>query len=95
MYLPHLCLGLMMAQLRHQPASCCTSPCPVWVGLLQEKRRPLLKSCTAFVQVESARKLRWYDREDLRPLVEANLRDKQLLNETITALRQACHLILH
>ena len=40
------------------------------------------------VQVESARKLRWYDREDLRPLVESNIRDKQLLQDTIAALRQ-------
>ncbi|KAK9811082.1 hypothetical protein WJX73_001251 [Symbiochloris irregularis] len=38
--------------------------------------------------IESARKLRWYDREDLRPLVESNLKDKQLLHETIVALQQ-------
>ena len=39
-------------------------------------------------QVDSARKLRWYDREDLKPLVEQNLRDKQLLQDTLAALRQ-------
>lgn len=48
----------------------------------------------AAAQVESARKLRWYDREDLKPLVEATLKDKQLLQETIAALRQATPLLL-
>lgn len=44
--------------------------------------------CWAVLQIDSARKLRWYDREDLKPLVEQNLRDKQLLHDTVAALRQ-------
>ncbi len=40
------------------------------------------------MQVESARKLRWYDREDLTGLVELNTREKKALQSTIAALRQ-------
>ena len=39
--------------------------------------------------VDSAKKLRWYDREDLSNLIQANLKDKTLLHSTIAALRQA------
>ncbi|KAK9815909.1 hypothetical protein WJX72_011792 [[Myrmecia] bisecta] len=39
--------------------------------------------------VESARKLRWYDREDLNQLIETTLKEKQQLNDTIAALKQA------
>lgn len=39
-------------------------------------------------QVDSARKLRWFDREDLAPLVEASTREKQALQDTVAALRQ-------
>lgn len=40
------------------------------------------------MQVESAKKLRWYDREDLNDLVKSTYKDKQLLQMTISALRQ-------
>ena len=40
------------------------------------------------MQVDSARKLRWYDRDDLAPLVEASTREKQALQDTVAALRQ-------
>jgi hypothetical protein len=42
----------------------------------------------ACAQVDSARKLRWYDREDLAPLVEVTTREKQALQDTLAALRQ-------
>ena len=42
------------------------------------------------LQVESAKKLRWYDRDDLSHIVESNLKDKKLLQSTISALRQVC-----
>ena len=38
--------------------------------------------------MDSVRKLRWYDREDLAPLVEANTRELQAMQDTVTALRQ-------
>lgn len=44
-------------------------------------------------QVDSVKKLRWYDREDLSQLVEINTRDKLQLQETIAALRQVCPLM--
>ena len=47
-----------------------------------------------FVQVESARKLRWYDHEDINRLVESSTKDKKALQTTIAALRQVnsqCH----
>jgi len=40
------------------------------------------------LQLESARKLRWYDREDLSGLVEQNTREKKALQSTIATLRQ-------
>ena len=40
------------------------------------------------MQVESAKKLRWYDREDLSDLVRSSYKDKLLLQATISALRQ-------
>lgn len=39
-------------------------------------------------QIDSAKKLRWYDREDLSQLVEVTTKEKLQLQETITALRQ-------
>ncbi|EIE18143.1 hypothetical protein COCSUDRAFT_49368 [Coccomyxa subellipsoidea C-169] len=41
--------------------------------------------------VDSLKKLRWYDRDDLSTLVELSTREKQQLQDTITALRQARH----
>ena len=40
------------------------------------------------LQIESAKKLRWYDRADVSDLVRSNLKDKRLLQATISALRQ-------
>jgi hypothetical protein len=40
------------------------------------------------VQLDSARKLRWFDREDISGLVEVNYREKKALQATIAALRQ-------
>ncbi len=38
--------------------------------------------------IDSARKLRWYDREDLSRLIESNLQERQQLAEVNTALRE-------
>lgn len=43
------------------------------------------------VQVDSLKKLRWYDRDDLSQLVEITTREKQQLHDTIAALRQVRH----
>lgn len=40
--------------------------------------------------VESAKKLRWYDRPDLNNLIQQNLRDKNDLLGVNAALRQVC-----
>lgn len=40
--------------------------------------------------LESARKLRFYDRPDLSALIQANLREKQQLFDTNAALKQVC-----
>ena len=40
--------------------------------------------------VESAKKLRWYDRPDLNNLIQQNLRDKNDLLGSNAALRQVC-----
>ena len=42
--------------------------------------------------VESAKKLRWYDRQDLNNLVQQNLREKNDLLRVNAALRQVCTL---
>lgn len=42
----------------------------------------------AYMQVESAKKLRWYDRDDLSQLVKANVKEKRDLQFTIQALQQ-------
>ena len=39
-------------------------------------------------QVESARKLRWYDRDDLSQLVALHAQEKHALQATVSALRQ-------
>ena len=44
--------------------------------------------------VESAKKLRWYDRPDLNNLVQQNLRDKNDLLGVNAALRQVATLVL-
>jgi hypothetical protein len=44
----------------------------------------------ACAQVDSARKLRWFDQDDLSQLVEVTTREKQALQDTIAALRQVC-----
>ena len=41
--------------------------------------------------VESAKKLRWYDRADLSTLVTQNLKDKQELQAVNEALHQVRH----
>lgn len=41
--------------------------------------------------IDSARKLRWYDREDLSRLIESNLQERQQLAEVNTALREVSH----
>ena len=46
------------------------------------------------VQVDSARKLRWFDQDDLSQLVEVTTREKQALQGTIAALRQVSLLLL-
>lgn len=45
-------------------------------------------------QVDSLKKLRWYDRDDLSQLVDISTREKQQLQDTIAALRQASQLLL-
>ncbi len=40
------------------------------------------------LQLESARKLRWYDRDDLGPLVTLHTNEKLQLHAAVTALRQ-------
>lgn len=45
-------------------------------------------------QVDSLKKLRWYDRDDLSQLVDISTREKQQLQDTIAALRQARQLPL-
>lgn len=40
------------------------------------------------VQIDTAKKLRWYDREDLSQLISITTREKQQLQDTIAALRQ-------
>lgn len=40
------------------------------------------------MQVDSLKKLRWYDRDDLSQLVDISTREKQQLHNTIAALRQ-------
>jgi hypothetical protein len=42
------------------------------------------------LQIDSAKKLRWYDKDDLSQLVELTTREKQQLQGTISALRQVC-----
>ena len=74
--------GLLLPARR--PRSSCASQYDPPASFASQLR--LLK--TAALQIDSARKLRWYDREDLKPLVESNLRDKQLLHDTVAALRQ-------
>lgn len=44
--------------------------------------------------MDSLKKLRWYDREDLSQLVDISTREKQQLQDTIAALRQARQLLL-
>lgn len=46
------------------------------------------------LQVDSLKKLRWYDRDDLSQLVDISTREKQQLQDTIAALRQARQLLL-
>ena len=84
----HVSCGTYSAHLAPQTASNYFSITTLY--LVMNSWSGFLHSLIGLVlqQVESARKLRWYDREDLRPLVEANLKDKQLLHETIAALRQ-------
>ena len=43
-------------------------------------------------QVESARKLRWYDRDDLSQLVALHSQEKHALQATVSALRQVLSL---
>ena len=43
------------------------------------------------LQIDTARKLRWYDREELSQLISISTREKQELQDTITALRQVPH----
>lgn len=38
--------------------------------------------------VDSARKLRWYDKGDVAPIVKQHVREKHLLLDTITALKK-------
>ena len=38
--------------------------------------------------LDSARKLRWYDREDLSRLIESNLQERQQLAEVNASLRE-------
>ena len=46
--------------------------------------------------IDSARKLRWYDREDLSRLIESNLQERHQLAEVNTALREvSCAIPLH
>ena len=40
------------------------------------------------MQIDTAKKLRWYDREDLSQLISITTREKQQLQDTVTALRQ-------
>ena len=40
------------------------------------------------VQIDTAKKLRWYDREDLSQLISITTREKQQLQDTLIALRQ-------
>ena len=40
------------------------------------------------MQIDTAKKLRWYDREDLSQLVSITTREKQQLQDTVSALRQ-------
>ncbi len=48
--------------------------------------RPLEKHM--YMQIDTAKKLRWYDREDLSQLISLTTREKVQLQDTIAALRQ-------
>ena len=43
------------------------------------------------LQIDSARKLRWFDQDNLSQLVEITTREKQALKDTIAALRQVSY----
>ena len=40
------------------------------------------------MQIDTAKKLRWYDREDLSQLISITTQEKQQLQDTVSALRQ-------
>lgn len=45
------------------------------------------------MQIDTAKKLRWYDREDLSQLISITTREKQQLQDTVSALRQVLWLL--
>jgi len=53
-----------------------------------------LLTCLKHLQIDTAKKLRWYDREDLSQLISITIREKQQLHDTITAPRQVAELII-
>lgn len=66
-------------------------------GSVLQRRQEAMIACNWmaawYVQIDTARKLRWYDREDLSQLISITTKEKQQLQETISALRKVPQLI--
>jgi hypothetical protein len=52
----------------------------------------LLSSCR--LPIDSAKKLRWYDKADVASLTRQHVREKHMLLDTITALKKVRKLML-
>lgn len=63
-------------------------PVSVLRRMLDDASAACLMTISVHLQIDTARKLRWYDREDLSQLISISTREKQQLQDTITALRQ-------
>jgi hypothetical protein len=56
--------------------------------LAAEPALELLLICSCRLPIDSAKKLRWYDKADVASLTRQHVREKHMLLDTITALKK-------